>query len=387
MSTLEGLEYGCPAQLEAVRSADPLRADELCARLRGMNDDADVAALAESLRALLPDPGQIAELSTDECLAAMRDLGMFLGSIKRHGTEPAEAVPESLPVLTELGRRTDMVPRDTVLHYCVWNPEGPRRRMYTGDPQERILQDSVRHAFPRLNTGLRICDELTRTDPAAERFAALARELEESVGAMLESINAVMAEVSPVFFARTLRPYFEEITLRGRTYLGPAAAQVPLWLVDEVLWLSDRGVAEYENFLLDSVPYGLPRWRELHAGWRGRPSVVTRLVEAFDAAGGHDRAGHRLRDGANALAGVLSTIVTFRGRHYRIARQAYQEEVRLYPRGSGGAGVDLLQRVLLLTRQNARVAAERTDQRRRSSRPASPTPTPAERTERRTPGP
>ncbi|WP_017975056.1 monodechloroaminopyrrolnitrin synthase PrnB family protein [Actinopolyspora halophila] len=381
LSTLESLEYGSPAQLEAVRSADPLRADELCERLRGMNENADVAALVESLRALLPATERIAELSTDECLAAMRDLGMFLGSIKRHGTEPAEAVPEALPVLTELGSRTDMVPRDTVLHYCVWNPEGERRRMYTGHSQERILQDSVRHAFPRLNTGLRICDELNRTDPTAERFAVLARDLDECVGAMLESINAVVAEVSPVFFARTLRPYFEEISLRGRTYLGPAAAQVPLWLVDEVLWLSDRGIAEYEDFLLDSVPYGLPHWRELHAGWRGSPSVVTRLVEAFDVAGEHDRASNRLRAGANALAGVLRTIVTFRGRHYRIARQAYQEEVRLYPLGSGGAGVDLLQRVLLLTRQNARVASERTDQRRRSSRPASPTPTPAERKE------
>lgn len=381
MSTPESLEYGSPAQLEAVRSADPLRADELCERLRGMNENADVAALVESLRALLPATEGVAELSTDECLAAMRDLGMFLGSIKRHGTEPAEAVPEAIPVLTELGSRTAMVPRDTVLHYCVWNPEGERRRMYTGDPQERILQDSVRHAFPRLNTGLLICDELSRTDPAAEGFAVLARQLDECVGVMLESINAVVAEVDPVFFARTLRPYFEEISLRGRTYLGPAAAQVPLWLVDEVLWLSDRGIAEYEEFLLDSVPYGLPRWRELHAGWRGSPSVVTRLVEVFEAAGGHDRASHRLRTGANALAGVLRTIVTFRGRHYRIARQAYQEEVRLYPLGSGGAGIDLLQRVLLLTRQNARVASERTDQRRRSSRPASPTPTPAERRE------
>ncbi|WP_019854064.1 monodechloroaminopyrrolnitrin synthase PrnB family protein [Actinopolyspora mortivallis] len=352
-------EYGSPEQLEATRSADPLGADEVCSRLPEMNAEADLAALADALRDLLPGFDRVAELSTDECLAAVRDLGMLLGSIKRHGSEPAVLVPEVLPVLMELGRRTDMVPRDTVLHYCVWNPEGTRRRMYTGDPQERTLQNAVRHVFPHLHEGLRLCAELNRTSPEDERFAVLATRIDGNVRTMLESIDTVLAEVSPVFFARTLRPYFEEISLGGQNYLGPAAAQVPLWLVDEVVWLSDRGIAEYEKFLLDSVPYGLPLWRELHAGWRHSPSAVTRLMESFERAGGHDRAGARLRDSAAALAGVLRTAVTFRGRHYRIARQAYQEEVRLYPLGSGGGSVDLLHRVLLLTRQNSRIAEER----------------------------
>ncbi|WP_263247817.1 monodechloroaminopyrrolnitrin synthase PrnB family protein [Saccharopolyspora rosea] len=347
-------EYGAAAQVDAVRTADPLGADLACRDLVRMNQRADVAALVRGLRALLPELDRVARFTDDECLAAMRDLGMFLGSIKRHGTEPAEAVPEAVPVLAELGRRTGMVPRDTVLHYCVWNPDGVRRRTYTGDAQERVLQDSVRHVFPALRTALEGCDELARADPADARFAELVRMIDGHVAAMVESIDLVLGEVGPVFFARTLRPYFEEITFGGVTYLGPAAAQVPLWLVDEAVWLADDS-GDYARFLHESVPYTLPRWRALHARWRGTSSAVTRLVRTVEEAGGVDRAGPGARAGADALVGLLRTLITFRGRHFRIARQAYREDVRLYAVGSGGASIDLLHQVLLLTRQNARM--------------------------------
>ncbi|MCZ7431909.1 monodechloroaminopyrrolnitrin synthase PrnB family protein [Streptomyces sp. WMMC1477] len=358
--------YGSVEQIRAVQAADPLGADELCARLPRINPRADLFALATALRRILPDTADVGGFSRDACLAAMRDIGLFAGSIKRHGAEPGRVVPELLPVLEELGRRTDMVPRDTVLHYCVWNPTGERRRTYTGDAQERALQDSVRHAFPRLHTALELCGELSRTEPWEPGFAPLVAEIGGHAQVMVESIDRVIADVSPEFFARGLRPYFEEFTVDGTAYLGPAAAQVPLWLVDEVVWLSDAGVDAYERFLLDSVPYGLPRWRDLHAAWHGRPSAVGRLLTA--AGGPHAGA---VRAGAEALVELLRTVTTFRGRHLRIARQAYREDVRLYPLGSGGGSVDLLREVLLLTRENARIARERAH--------ASPTRTPAAR--------
>ena len=343
------------SRIDNVRTLDPLNADAACRLLPAMNEDAETAALTATLCVLIPGLDEVATYSTDECLAAMRDLGMFLGSLKRHGVEPVQAVPDTWPVLEELGRRTDMVPRDTVHHYTTWNPIGPRQRMYTGDPQEHHLQESVRMVFPDLRTGLDVCDQLSDTPPGDPRFAGLLDELDRRVASMVASIDLVVRNVSPVFFARVLRPYFEDVDVAGTALLGPAAAQVPLWLVDQVLWAADRSEPDYDEFIRDSVTYSLPRWRDYHARWAGRASVVTRLLNAYGgpellSAGAESP---HLRRSAEALTRVLRTIIVFRGRHLGIARQAYQADLRLYPVGSGGASVHLLRQIVDLTRENA----------------------------------
>ncbi|WSM18722.1 DUF1864 family protein (plasmid) [Streptomyces sp. NBC_01717] len=61
----------------------------------------------------------------------MNPLPLLVGSVKRHGVEPVDAVPELEAPLLEFGARTSMIPRDTVHHYIGWNPTGSRERMYT----------------------------------------------------------------------------------------------------------------------------------------------------------------------------------------------------------------------------------------------------------------
>ena len=148
---------------------------------------------------------------------------------------------------------------------------------------------------------------------------------------MVDSIDLVLRHVSPVFFAQVLRPYFEEITVSGRELLGPAAAQVPLWLVDQVIWATDRSEPGYDEFIRHSVPYSLPRWRSYYSRWSERRSVVSRLVDAYGGLDGavSGKESPVLRRGAEALARVLRTVVVFRGRHLGIARQAYQADLRL----------------------------------------------------------
>jgi len=350
------LLHGNDLQIDRVRAIDPLGADGVCARLPEMNLAADVPTLVGALRGLLPDAETLAGFDMEECLAAMRDLGMFLGSIKRHREEPLRLVPEARPVLLELGVRTDLVPRDTVHHYCTWNPVGERQRMYTGDEQENHLQNSVRMVFPHLRVALELCDLLRDLEFADPKFPILVDALNRELRPMVASIDLVVGHVSPRFFARTLRPYFEDVEVGGRSYLGPAAAQVPLWLVDEAVWASDRGERNYLEFLADSVRYSLPRWRELHDGWVGTPSLVTRLVEAYgDDPSAVERVAPALRASAQSMVAMMRAIIVFRGRHLGIARQAYEEDLRLYPVGSGGASVDLLREIIDLTRENAQL--------------------------------
>ncbi|MFI1939037.1 monodechloroaminopyrrolnitrin synthase PrnB family protein [Streptomyces purpureus] len=338
-------------RIAEIRAADPLGADALLAAVPAMNRDADVPALTVALRALLPDLDRVAEWSIVDALAAMRDLGLLLGSLKRHGTQPLTAVPEVLPVLEELARRTDMVPRDTVHHYTTWNPLGRRQRMYTGHPMEADLQEAVRMAFPGLVAALDSCEELTRLEPYDPGFAHVLDRTAHHVRVLVDSIDFTVANVSPVFFARTLRSYFEDIDVGGRSYLGPAAAQVPLWLVDLTLWQSDRSHPSYDAFLADSICYSLPDWRAFHARHAGTTSAVSKLSAAISWETVH-RLPPVLAASAESLARVLRLLKTFRARHIGIARKAYEDGIRLYDEGSGGAPVALLRSILDLTRDN-----------------------------------
>ncbi|WP_236246745.1 monodechloroaminopyrrolnitrin synthase PrnB family protein [Streptomyces sp. CC210A] len=338
-------------RIAEIREADPLGADALLAAVPAMNHAADVPALTVALRALVPEPARLARWGVVECLAAMRDLGLLLGSLKRHGTEPVAAVPEVGPVLRELGRRTDMVPRDTVHHYTTWNPLGARRRSYTATDMERHLQDAVRMVFPSLVAALDSCAEVARLEPYDPGFAPALDRTAQHVQSVVDSIDFTVANVTPEFFARVLRPYFEEIDVDGRDYLGPAAAQVPLWLVDLTLWQSDRSDPAYDAFLDESLPYSLPAWRAFHAAHRGSVSAVGKVSAALSWESAH-RLPPQLTASALSLARVLRLLKTFRARHIGIARKAYHDDLRLYDNGSGGAPVALLRTVLDLTRDN-----------------------------------
>ncbi len=269
---------------ESVRRLDPLRLDEDLRLLPKMNETADVSALSRVLGEALPSEQSIAALTVPGCLAAMRDLGMYLGSLKRHGVSAFDTVPGAARVFELLGRRTHMIPRDTVYHYTCWNPVGERERLYTGHPMERALVDAVRRCVPDLAHAVEVGHSLRDLDlchPAhAEKTALLASYITAADRAM----GSVLGEVTPEFFALELRPYFEEVRLAGRTYLGPAAAHIPLFLIDLLLWASDRGSREYLDFCHEVASHTLPDWREWYAKWVETPSITSRVVAALATA-------------------------------------------------------------------------------------------------------
>ena len=342
------LDYAAGIPAAAVAALDPLNADEIGARLPAMNQRGEVSELAAALGQIMPTSIQVTEFTSMQCLAAMRDIGMLLSSIKRHGVQPVAAVPEIEEILLALGRRTDLVPRDTLHHYACWNPRGTRRRMFTGDPQETDLIDAVSTAMPRLSRAITTCESVTVLEPDHPDCAAQLDELARQLHAMVDAIDCVMARVSPAFFARGLRPYFEDITVAGRSYLGPAAANMPITLIDLALWASDHPDDSYTTFHRDTIEYSPPHWRKLYRVWHQRPSlahsITTRLAAELDTI------EPTVFASAGALCRVLRVLTVFRGKHIAIARRAYREEIRLYPVGSGGGSVELLARILYLTR-------------------------------------
>jgi len=321
-----------------IAELDPLGIDRLLSAVRSMNSADDLNGLVGLLRHAVPaDSGH---LLPHECIAAMRDLGLLMGSIKRHGVEPVRAVPELGEVLLDLGKRTGMVPRDTLLHYTVWNPPGPRQRLYTGDYMERMLIAGVCATVFRLAEAAEVCKHLINADPDELEFAVAANELVALLRCLEDSMDLVMANMTPEFFALIARPYYEAIDVGGYTYLGPAAAHVPLYLVDLVVWASDHCDEDRKKFLLEWARYGIQPWQYLSRQWASGPSLITRVEAAWKSAGG--RASPILYGSVEALSRVLRALVVFRGKHFTVTRAAYDVDLRIYDVGSGGGDLELL---------------------------------------------
>ncbi|MFH9619199.1 monodechloroaminopyrrolnitrin synthase PrnB family protein [Streptomyces pratensis] len=340
---------------EEVRRLDPLELDEDLRVLPKMNEAADTAALAQVLAQALPPAEGIAGFTLPECLAAMRDLGMYLGSLKRHGVSAFDAVPGAVGPFEMLGRRTHMIPRDTVYHYTCWNPAGDRERLYTGHQMERSLIDAVRTCVPDLALAVEAGCSLQGEDACSPAHADRMASLALHIAAADKAMGSVISEVSPEFFARVLRPFFEDVRIEGRTYMGPAAAHVPLFLVDVLLWASDRGSREYSQFCDEVALHTLPHWRDRYAEWTTMPSVTSRVAAALGESRSAPAAEHA-RSSARGLRQALTSLTSFRGKHLVMARRAYKADVRLYELGSGGGSVGLLEEILALTRQNGSMA-------------------------------
>ncbi|WP_329791590.1 monodechloroaminopyrrolnitrin synthase PrnB family protein [Lentzea sp. DG1S-22] len=337
----------------AAAGLDPLGFDRLVPVLHRLNAARDAPGLSALLRDLLPPVAGVTARSEAERLAIMRDLGLLLGSLRACDAEPAEAVPGLTEVLLALGATSDMVPRDTLHHYVMCNPVGPRERTYTGDVMERMLVSSVRSSLPRVTSAARMCGDLLTLDPMTPDFVVAANEVVVRVRAVHDAIEATVATVTPVYFAGTLRQYFEPIHVAGKRYLGPAAAHMPLYLVDLALWAGDDDTLVYREFWRESAEYGLPEWRALAEQWAHGPSVTTRLVEAMGQHREDHSALDRLRASAEAVGRAQRGLVAFRGKHLTLAREAYEEGVGRFPTGSGGGTIDLLATVTNLSRENA----------------------------------
>lgn len=335
----------------AIAMLDPLDADATLAKLSDMNTSADVREMVSSLNRILPTREHLTALSGYAAWAAMRDVGLFLGSLKRLGIEPVDAVPDLEPVLLELGTRTRMIPRDTVYHYTDLNPRGFRQRTYTADPQEAFLIDAVRTALQPMDDVMTLCHTLTEIDPGTEEAPVLLSELSTSMASFEEAIDSVMDRVRPRFFAEQLRPFFEEVKVGHETYLGPAAAHVPLFLVDLTLWASDNATADYAEFCREAARYLPPRWRAILSRCEQPPSLLTK-VAAVATRPSSTPIPAPIRESAEELCEVLRTVMKFRGKHVTVARKAYRIESCKYELGSGGGSISLLQNIANDTRRH-----------------------------------
>lgn len=340
-----------------VRDLDPLDADDFFGNLPSLNSAGATEPLIAWLRQVVAHPG-LEEFDKHATHAAMRDVGMVLGSLQRRGVHAAHVDTRLPRLLKEWGDLVGMVPRDTVVHYGPWNPPGERERRYTSDPQEQILIESVRQAADLLPAmALHVCIAQHHGIGSQEGI----RALRSGVGHFrryVENFEHVRDHVSPAFFARELRPFFEPVDVDGAWYHGPAAAFLPMYLVDTLLW-GDAG-PEHRTMMSEAALYGIPAWRSL-LGMCQRGEPLSHIYE------------RAIRDGAEAGAAtmegglideLLALLVRFRGQHVTVARHAYDAAITEFATGSGGYSPEILVAITRATRDADHRVRDLTDRAR-----------------------
>src|SRR6218665_344308 len=332
----------------ALTALDPLDALATMRRLPELNQQKDVPGILRLLHGILPPPGKARTWSYVEAAAAMRDVGFFLGSLKRHGHEPVEIVPALEPLLLELARVTDLPPRETLLHVTVWNPPSPdAERRYTCCQAEVHLLESVRISMVSLESALHRLVELYEVPIGSRLFAPMCDDVAEKLKKMVESIVYAYRTIPPRVFVQELRPYYDPIHVRGQSYLGPGAVEMPLFLVDHILWGSRSEHAEYKSFKETYLPYVLPQLRTLHGRFLGHISLLERVLEEVEAMGTLEEP---VRSGLKSLDKIFEVLLRFRAPHVGLAEQAYQVESETHSVGSGGYAPSMLGDLLALTR-------------------------------------
>jgi hypothetical protein len=239
-----------------------------------------------------------------------------------------------------------MIPRDTVYHYTLWNPEGRRRRRYTDHPMELHLIAAVAHTLPDICEAVDRAFALPHADLDDVSTALTISAIALAAGRLVHVIDEVLANVTGVFFATQLRPFFEPITIGESEYFGPAAAHVPVALLDLCLWASDADCPDYAQFWRTSSIYGLPGWDTRAAVLEQRPSLTTRLRRH------HREASPTVLSSAEAMARSLRALLEFRAKHLKLAKSAYDPALTDFQQGSGGETISFLESVVELTKAN-----------------------------------
>lgn len=334
-----------------IQGLDPLGLDPLFRQLPILNARGEREVLMHAIESSIK-LSHVKDLNVWAAFAAMRDLGMILSSLRRNSVSAPGYSPSFTGALVDLAKITDMPPRETVVHYCVWNPEGPRRRTFSGDPREHGLITATAVSIFFFERAARILVGLTQMSPRTSAYASGCFEAAAfiSKAANVMQVQVGQGNLDARHFATELRPYFEPADIAGRSYNAAAAAQAPLFLVDECVWGADSVDHELRTFREELASYGLPQWRDSFHTVSQNLSLVGRLISSLrDTTSSSDIPS--IERSSRALLELFRQLITFRASHRRLVRTAYDRNVRNYDLGSAGASIELIDILLQTTRR------------------------------------
>lgn len=347
-----------------IASLDPLNVDSVISIIPLLNKIKDTNSLVRLAGQIIPSIADVQSFDYYECNAVTRDIGFLLGSLKRHGIEPRDAIWNLEIIMNLLSEKTFLPPRDTLLHYTIWNPSGPRRRTYTGTADENYLIDSVVTAMDPLVKAIHLLTELHRTAIHCTAFRDICDRITVHFQKVIDGIVLARRKVSLSYFSKELRLYFDPIIIDDREYLGPGAVEMPMFVFDHLLWSSNCVDNEYNTFKKTYVPYIHWEIREIYHRFENSRSLVDKC---FDAIITKDIAFDPIvRESVKGLCLCMQQLKSFRMPHRKVAEEAYSHVVHgqgvngcpgetdcreFRDSGSGGYSPGILSHILKLSNQ------------------------------------
>lgn len=286
------------------------------------------------------------KLNEVAAMAATRDLGMLAAALTKLGVRVSEvSVLETM--LLKLADKTYEVPADTVFSYGPRNPSGTRRRTFTGSPEEEMFIQSFSEGMDGLIVALASLEVLQEMDIYEPMYAQYASEAADGMRGMVDAIFAVRKVVTPEVFTFRLRPFFDPKTIGGRTYFAPGGAQMPISMVDLLVWgvgETDRTCLSYWNENLQYLPTSYRS--KIESISRGR-SIIHGVVQRM-SQGLTEQQRVNAQASIDGLMGVVDQVIRFRAPHLGIAK-ANMKIRQKGALGSGGYNTSILQHLIAKT--------------------------------------
>lgn len=290
----------------------------------------------------------IDSLNEVSAMAAARDLNMIASAATKFGI-PMHKLPNLEELLLKLAQKTYEVPTDTVFGYGTRNPTGERQRSFTKTREESLFIEAFSDGmFGLIATlaGLETIQSMEITNP---RFSTLVVDSSVHLHQMQEAILSVRKHITPDFFTNKLRPFFDPKTLRGNTYFAAGGAQMPVTMIDLLLWGVEDTDRTYVGYRNENLRY-LPRsYRSKVEGIMSVPSIlasITAQVQQGVASSGRRAAITNL----HSLLDLADQMIRFRAPHLGVAKA--NMSIRSNGSvGSGGYDLTILQYLIKRTKE------------------------------------
>ena len=322
-----------------IQDADPLGADHFMIEvLPVLNNSGKVGEILQVSIGIIPSTEEIEKMDYHQAQAGLRDLGIIASSIQRHGVDFGD-VPSLEQSMVEIGLSLNETPRETVFHYGPWNPIGERTRTFTALDEERAFIQSFREGMSGLDESINNLLYLQSKPVHDLNFGHTLDLAKEGFQKMVNAMVEVRRKITPEFFTFEMRPYFPVLKLNGQEYQAPGGAQMPVLLVDRILWGVDQKDETYQRYYAENLKY-LPKAYKNIDQAIGSESVVTRLLRESEGV-----VSSSVKESTSSL---LNSLLMFRYPHLKTAKENFKKREDS-SKGSGGYTTTILEKLINLT--------------------------------------
>lgn len=329
-----------------ISTLDPFGIDHELALLPEINSNKDINKLKTILSIIADKSNLIEQANFTTSHAMLRDVGFVVSSLRRFDIQICEEDKIIERALLLLGAKTNSIPRETSYHYGICNPSDNRQRTFTNFPDEIHLINGVRFFAADLEEILSaLIDAYCKVEENEKITDHQINSMVKSLQSSFQRVGEELKNIDPQIFSRELRPYFDPIIISGKEYVGPGGGQVPLLIIDNLLFAFNLPSTHIYNIFSEEGVNFLPEeLRLIFEEFKNKKTFVELSMNKK-----HNSAKILLNQ-------LLNELIKYRQVHYNVAKRALNEQNQgNYQTGSAGYRIQMVHETLLATKEAKRI--------------------------------